>query len=222
MFTEEPAPANIIGMEPSNQPNQMPTVTSDNNPYGFMFEDKSKKKSPGLNFKGPNRKKTWIYLGVFTLLGAILIFTIILIFGGDRGGISKLNDLTARQQEIARVSEQAARYGGKLNVRAMAVNTRALTVADQVSIKTTLGKAYDKRVINLYRDKNIDTQLKEARTAGKFDKVYGAWINTRLKEYYLKIKDVQKTSGLSKQSKTALSKSLKNTEDIIKNLPATQ
>src|SRR5687767_8476032 len=109
-----------------NQHPQTPT-----NPYDFIVNDNHKAKKPRL--PGGNSKQGRILIAVFSLLGLILIGSIVaaLLLSAGNAGKANLTKAAQQQNEIIRISKLGMEHARDPSTQNLAITANMSLLSDQ-------------------------------------------------------------------------------------------
>ena len=208
---------------PPLQPIPQPTPQPEQNPYGFIMDDKPPKKSGSLfKLPGGGSKKTRIILlisGVFLLLivGWMLIS---LISSGNKAQNEKLIGLAQGQTEIIRVAKIGSNSQSvrQTETRNLAVNTSVVIETNKNAITALLAankKKVKEKQLNATANKKIDAELEVATSNNTFDDTFNTILKGLLSEHQKQIKDAYDSSS-SKSEKETLQASYNTVTVLLK------
>lgn len=213
MQPQSPAPP------PPLQPMPQQTPSPEQNPYGFIMDDKSAPKPKGLAGlmnPGSGSKKTKIIMlisGVFLLLivGWMLIS---LLTGGSKVQNEKLISIAQDQTEMIRLSNLANNSQSirETSTRNLAVNTLVVMETNRKQIVSLLAqnkKKIKEKQLSETKDAKSDAQLDTAVNNNTFDQTFNTILQKLLSSHRQKLKEAFDASN-DKTEKEVLSAQFKS------------
>jgi hypothetical protein len=175
-------------MQPQQPYYQPPSQT--NNPYDFIFQDNTPKRSLG----GGDQKKTLIIFGA-VVLGVIglLIIILSLAFRGSGGDVAPYISIAKQQAEMIRITVPAneAEALRTQTAKNLATNAQAVLKTDQKSLLDLLSKNGTKigeKELAAVQNADTDAALEAAKTTGTYDTTYIDTMQAYLKTYQQTLK----------------------------------
>jgi hypothetical protein len=182
--------------------------------YDFILKDKTPTKK-GISLPSGGLKLA------FMILGAVLvIFVLIVIFAtvlkpGASGG-QELVNISARAQEIIRVSKITESLAQNSDTQGLIATTEAALMSDQAQLASYFSqhriKANDK-TLSIYLDKNADSQMQTAAQNNSLDSTYSAYLKKNLTAYEAALEAA--FPHVSVSAKDILSASFNSTQALL-------
>jgi hypothetical protein len=160
------------------------SADSPNPDYDFIFKGSEKpKKSFSLPSGGP---KTVLVLLVS--LGVVLILVVVFaaLLKPKAGGSQDLVNISARAQEIVRVSKVVEPLTQNSDTKGLVATTEAALSSDQAQLSAYLSKngiKTDAKSLAIYTDKTTDSQMQTAAQNNSLDSTYSAYLKKALTDY---------------------------------------
>lgn len=193
------------------------------NPYDFIM-------SPG---KPPKRKiglgGNNFMLTIAIIVGGAILFMIVLAMilnavGGKTLSKSDLISLAQTQNELSRVSQQAATFGTQQTTKNLAITIEFTMDTEQKRTLTFLAnnkvKVGDKD-LKLKQNATTDQQLASAKTTSTFDLTYSQLIQEQLEAYASEIKALH-SKAANKFESDMTSEYYEQVQLLISQIPYTQ
>ncbi len=208
---DQSQPHKSLSFAPQYSPNQnntplstprAPTPGGGNNPYDFILDSKSHKKSilPSGSFK--SRLMAVVIGGGLLIIVAVVVIK--LIGGAGSGQTSALVDLAEQQNEIARIAAIGEDKAISQTTKNLAFTVDLSIQSDQTNTLALLKKSGHKvsdNQLGLLKSSQTDQTLNNAASSNNFDATFTSLIKSKLQNYRIALQNVfrNSTSASEKQ-----------------------
>ena len=182
--------------QPAPPPMMPPPGNPD--PYEFIFKAPQPPQKGGL-LPNPRSKRGRIMVVVgllmVLLIGAIVMSS--LLSNAGKTGTQSLVDLSARQQELIRLSQLGATKAKSKTTKDLALTTQLTILSDQQRLLARLAKSGVKvstLQLNLRRNSQTDSSLTLADQNNQFDDIFTQTLTSQLSNYQVAVKGVLSVS----------------------------
>lgn len=194
----------------------MQPITPSHNPYDFITQPPSPKKSRLLGGAG---KKQRVIIAVAVILVLSLLTALVIAVLGQSGNKLKADYLSLAQQqaELIRISDLGVAKANRSEAKNLAVNAKLSLLSEQSAILDLTKKAgvkTDAKMLALGKDAQTDAALTAAAQTNQFDTVFIKIMQAELKDYQKSLQKIYDAST-SQSARDTLSKSYKNTETLL-------
>lgn len=151
--------------------------------------------------------------GFFAVIIGIVVFSSL---SKDTGPVNNLTALVGTSAEIARVSDLVATKSKDADALSLAATTSAALTSQSSQLSSyaaSAGVVIDPKLLALYTDKKIDTDLESAAINNQLETTYYSYLNNKLTSYKSKIQALSTTK--SAPLLTVLEDSYNSTQTIL-------
>jgi hypothetical protein len=195
------------------------------NPYDFILQPPETPKQSFLS-GGGLAKKLLVVVGFAAVLIVLIIVGLSFLLGRNGPDTQALLSLTARQQEIIRISEAGVEQSRGATARNAAATAELTIRTDQKALAAYVRQqgVSDKELtagLNAFKSTETDSKLSSAATNNNYDEVFTEVLTALLQGYATKIKETYDGSG-NTSLRTLLNTQYSNASLLLSSLsPAT-
>ena len=196
----------------------IPTVTPNNNPYGFIMDAPHKPKKSLLPSGNSAKSRLLVVLGGLFVLFVVFSILMPLIFGSKDNSTTQLKSLAAEQQEIVRVATLGVQGAFDPALTSYAQTTKLTVQSQQNEVLGYLASHKIKiapKLLTAVLNSKTDTALIEAKASNRYDEIFSTTIKSELATYAGNLQTAYKNAGNPK-SKAMLARDYNNVQLLLK------
>jgi NAD(P)-dependent dehydrogenase (short-subunit alcohol dehydrogenase family) len=187
---------------------------SPNPDYDFILKDQPKAKR-GFSLPKGGARMPLIILGIL-IVAFVLVVILAAVLRPKAGGAQDLVSISARAQEIVRVSTIVEPLAQNSDTQGLVATTKAALGSDQAQLAAYLSKSGIKsndKSLGAYFDKNAESLMQAAAQGGSLDTTYAGYLKKSLTAYKSALESTYPKASAT--AKDILGSAFESTETLL-------